>query len=427
MSQIGILQDASQTAQATTAAGLADQHPAAGSGTALPPLPTGLSAPATYSAARASTAQTIPQATNLRGTAAPGKSGFFAAIGNWFRGLFASGSIPAQVTVQMPGGGTVNFDGKSLESLVNALPISKRPAAVANLERELSQRIANGKSVYDSAVNGSAMNPNEQDVADMMLYIKAKAMATGHAFTNVSFSIEDPQGALARFLDSCPGRYQRSSTHLNELQAKTVDGHLNTHRGIDFAPQGMLPGGQSTVLYGTIPQFGSQPRRIFIKTETYGARISTLSSASKAQGLAEGSAGDRGVRLRDVGQAISHLGRLIRSKFVSKGGSKTERIPNAVKRSYAQILGHWKQAHEGVHGILTRDAPLSRSGGIRAMLANLDAAAQNIRGNRQDFPQADADIDLLMQQKASLIQQIPDKYQLESRIGNEVMFSQADL
>ena len=61
------------------------------------------------------------------------------------------------------------------------------------------------------------------------------------------------------------------------------------------------------------------------------------------------------------------------------------------------------------------------------MLANLDAAAQHIRGNRQDFPRADADIDLLMQQKASLIQQIPDKYQLESRIGNEVMFSQADL
>ncbi|MBO4318042.1 MAG: hypothetical protein J5855_07195 [Mailhella sp.] len=430
MSQIGglpniVTQDPSLT---TIGHGTAQTGPAGDAG--QPPLPQGIVPTASFAHVHAAAAQTIPAATGLQGAAAAGRTGFMAAVSRFLNSVFSGTRIPAQVTAQMPppGGGTVDFDGKSLESMINALPRGQRAGAIANLSQTLSHRIANGKAMYDNAMAGNAAHPSEDDVADMMLYFKAKAMAQGHQYAEGAYSIEDPQGNLARFLDSCPGRYQRSSTHIDELQRASVDGHLNTHRGIDFNPGHGMPHGHETVLFGTIPQFGNEPRRLFLKTETYGARISTLSAGDRARGTPAQMQADRPIRLRDAGKAISHLGSLISSKFASQSGTKKERIPDAVKNGYQAIMDGWKSRgkNDPIYGILSQNGPLSHGGGIRVMLANLDQAMQHVRQN-PDADGAAADLQRLMQEKATLFSLIPDQKHMSGRIGNEVMFQTAEL
>ena len=396
----------------------------AGAGGAAQPLPPGLDPPATFAGARAEAVRNIPQQTHLRGAAAPGRNNFFAAIANFFAGVLSK--VPDRVTAQMPGGGTVTFSGKSLETMVSAVPAGQRRDAVDHLGQTLTERIAHGKHLYDEAVQGQAGPPGEDDVADLMLYVKAKAMSQGHQFTNGAYSIEDPQGDLAHWLDSCPERYQRTSTHLDEMQRMTVDGHVNTHRGIDFHPSHAMPDGHQTVLFGTIPPFGSEPRRLFLKTETYGARISTLGPGARASGVGQGMQQDRGLRLRDVGQAVSHLGSLISSKFASSGGTKRERIPDAVKNQYKEIMKGWKGRDGDVHAILAQGTPTAHGGGIRVMLANLDQAIRHVREHPSPAG-GEADLLMLRQEKDVLTALIPDRTHLGARIGNEVMFQENDL
>ncbi len=395
----------------------------AGAAGPQPPLPHGLAAPAPFAGVRAAAAQTIPQHTHLQGAAAPGRSNFFASIANFFAGMLSK--MPGQVTAQMPGGGTVTFSGKSLEMMVNAVHASQRRQAIADLGQTLTTRIAHGKDLYDEAIQAQAAPPSEDDVADLLLYVKATAMSRGHQFTNGAYSIEDPRGDLARWLDSCPERYQRSSTHLDEMQRVTVDGHVNTHRGIDFHPSHAMPDGHQTVLFGTIPQFGSEPRRLFLKTETYGARISPFAPGARASGITQDMQQDRGLRLRDVGQAISHLGSLISSKFASEGGTKKERIPDAVKNEYKEIMKSWKDRDGQIYGMLSQGSPLAHGGGIRVMLANLDQAIGHVQ--HHDPSGGEEDLQRLLGEKARLISLIPDQTHLGSRIGNEVMFQETDL
>ncbi|MBO6002510.1 MAG: hypothetical protein J6P53_03340, partial [Mailhella sp.] len=367
--------DIPQTPPATTAPGT--------SAAVQPPLPQDLEPTTPYAGARAAYAQVMPRQDSLHGAAAPGRTGFLDSIKRFLLALFSG--VPSQVTAQMPDGGKVTFDGKSLKSMISALPMTQRAAAIAALGDTLSRRISHGKTVYDTAMQGNAAPPSEDDVADMMLYFKARAMTMGHDFKSGSYSVEDPQGTLARFLDSCPGRYQRSSTHLNAMQDAIVDGHLNTHRGIDFAPGKGLPYGQETLLFGTIPPFGSQPRRLFLRPETYGARISTLSSVKAREGA--GGHADRPLRLRDVGNAIGHLGRLIIGKFTSDEGSRKERIPDGLKNQYETILDAWKsRGRQDVVDMLSKNAPLSKCGGVRVMMANLEEARLHLQGQQAGSP-----------------------------------------
>ena len=169
--------------------------------------------------------------------------------------------------------------------------------------------------------------PDAQDVADIMLFLEARAQASGNGFAEGAFSIEDADGRLAAFLNRCPEKYQRSSSHLNDTQSAEVDGHRNTHRGIDM-PGGMkgLPHGHATVLFGVIPggEGGVPARRLFLKAESHGCRMNTLSGREHAAGRDD--VPDRPKRASDLFSAIRHGLSFIQTRGKgSAAGSRKER------------------------------------------------------------------------------------------------------
>jgi len=371
-----------------------------------------------------------PPAHELAGRVRPG--GFMDSIRTWFRetrlGHTASAGLPDHVDVPMPGGGTVAFSGASLADMIRALPKAERAQARETLAATLGARLAHGQALLRDVLAGNAPERTAvQDVADLALFLDAKATATGNGFSEGAFSVEDPDGRLAAFLNRCPEKYQRSSSHMKADQQAMVDGHRNTHRGIDVptGPNG-LPHGRATTLFSVIPggAGGVPARRLFLKMESHGCRLSTLGAREHAAG--DDGVPDRPVRLRtDLGSAIGHAFSFLATRGQgSAAGSRKERIPDAVGNGYKALL---RQA-EGVldpagMDILRRNDPTGSSGGVRVMLANLrDAIAAMPHGaERNRFIQQSADLVRTMERTLAQADH-PD-----SRIGNEVMFDVADL
>lgn len=371
-----------------------------------------------------------PQARELAGHVRPG--GFFANIRNWFAEVrlsrTATAGLPEQVDVPMPGGGHVSWPGSSLAQMIRALPKAQRAEARETLAARLGERLEHGQQLLRAVLAGNAPERTEvQDVADLMLLLDAKARVSGDAFSEGAFSLEDPQGRLAAFLNRCPEKYQRSSSHMRALQRAEVDDHANTHRGIDV-PQGPsgLPHGRATTLFGVIPggEGGVPARRLFLKMESHGCRLSTLGRAEHAAG--QDDVPDRPVRLlSDIGSFFGHaLSFLATRGQGSAEGSRKERIPDVINNGYKAIL----QASEGKlseaqMAILRRNDPTGTSGGVRVMLANMrDAIAAMPHGaERNSFIRQCAGLVRTMEQRLDQ----PDHP--DSRIGNEVMFDTADL
>ena len=396
------------------------------------PLPRHMQAVAPPHVARAEGQRQVPQprARELAGQVRP--RGIMDSLRTWFRethlGHSATAGLPTQVDVPMPGGGTVTFSGASLADMIRALPKSDRAQARESLAATLAARLSHGQDVLVNVLAGHAPDRTDvQDVADVMLLLDAKAKATGNGFSEGAFSVEDPDGQLAAFLNRCPEKYQRSSSHMKADQRATVDGHRNTHRGIDVPPgPNGLPHGRATTLFAVIPggAGGVPARRMFLKMESHGCRLSTLGECEHAAG-SDGTP-DRPVRLRtDLGSAIGHAFSFIATRGQgSAAGSRKERVPDAVGAGYKELL---RQA-EGILDpasmtTLRRNAPTGSSGGVRVMLANLrDTIAALPHGaTRNHFIQQAAPLVRTMERTLAQADH-PD-----SRIGNEVMFDVADL
>ncbi len=372
-------------------------------------------------------AQPGPQ--GLAGQARPG--GLFQNMRRWFAEVRTShtptAGLPAQVQIAMPGGGQVTYDGRDLAQMIRSLPNAERAAARANLSAHLAGRMQHGQTLMQDVLAGHAQpNPTAQDVADVMLFLDAKANAGGQAFSAGAFSIEDPQGHLAAFLNQCPEKYQRSSSHMSDMQRAVVDGHANTHRGIDI-PQGPngLPHGNATTLFAVIPEGagGQPPRRMFLKMESHGCRLSTLSGAAHQAG--QDGVPDRPVRLRtDLREAIGHAFSFIATRGAGSAlGSRKERIPDGVKQAFkdftresAAILTPAQQT------MLQAGNPLGSSGGIRTMMANMRTTLAAMPAG----PERNRFAGLCGNLVRSMERSLTRADHMEARIGNEVMFDAAD-
>lgn len=375
----------------------------------------------------------VPEARQLAGHVAPAPVG--ERIRRWFAegtpSMRKTGGLPPQVEVNLPAGGSVTYPRSALVSMIQSLPRLQRAEARANLPAVLAGRIAHGQQVVQDVLAGNAgrvaMPATAQDISDAMLFFDAKARATGNAFSEGAFSIEDPAGRLTAFFNSCPEKYQRSSSHMKSDQLREIDGHRNTHRGIDLKQgQDGLPHGRATVLFSTIPgaENGESARRIFLKMESHGCRLSTLSSAQRRAG-ADGVA-DRPVKLRsDLWQAIGHGFSFITSRgHGSAAGSRKERLPDAVKNAFNTLKMHGgAYLNEQARVLLDAGAPLDSSHGVKTILSNIRAAVNAMPdgGNKNLFVKECARFAASM--RAGLAQ--TDK--LASRIGNEVMFDVAEL
>lgn len=367
-----------------------------------------------------------PMDRSLAGAAAPGREGFLSRVGRWFRegSMGSRAGLPETVRVAMPGGGTVAFSGKSLAGMIKSLPRLDRAAARTNLDATLEARLAHGAGLLASIHAGTARDaPSAGDVADLTLFLDARAQASGNGFAEGAYSIEDPEGRLAAWLNLCPEKYQRSSSHLNDTQGCRVDGHLNTHRGIDM-PDGTdgLPHGHATVLFGVIPggEGGVPARRLFLKAESHGCRMNTLSGRERAAG--QDAVPDRPKRASDLFSAIGHGLSFLQTRGQgSAAGSRKERIPDGVRDSYKALLEGAK-GDDALSAMLGNGTPLGKSGGVHVMLANMRAALQNPPAGHDRAELAER-----FRPVREALSGLSDPSRLDARIGNEVMFDMAEL
>ena len=347
--------------------------------------------------------------------------------------------MPQSVSVSV-NGQTVNIMREQFEPMIMSLPESQRQAAVTNLQQTLSQRVRDGLRLMDTVLTSPTPPPlpppSNGQVAAVGLALYALANQQGDTFTNGSFSVADPDGRLAKWLDSSPDVYIRSSTHLKAYQHDLVDGHRNMQRGIDI-PEGVdtgLPNGHRTILYGTIPERTQPdgttvPRRLFVKTESAGCRISTASlnpigvSKATSTGMTI-----RSVHLSDISEMFSHL--------ISWGGSRglqgiasarKEHFPKAVNDAYKDAVKALSKIPGGkaVVKILENRAP-TEGGGMCVLRDNIALYRSGLASGSVSFEdpaQQKAITDILDQLEQDLNSHRPQESPnlRNVRLGNEVI------
>ncbi|MCF0253330.1 MAG: hypothetical protein HUK26_03235 [Duodenibacillus sp.] len=387
--------------------------------------------------------QDFGQQAELRGTAS-GIGSFFSRVATAFREFFCrNNGLTQDVAVNTTLGNLV-IPREYAATLLDGIPYAERAAARANLPQLLANRIDHGAEVFESLlydtprrdIEAYPARPNE--LADLYLFLEAKGVASGQTHIEGAMNIEDPDGQLLAFFESCPESYQRSSSHLSEDQDSTVlcgvkDGriheHVNVHHGVDLPkgdPNACLLKGRRTLLFAGIPGRDGQGQRLFLKGETWGCRLSKLTQSK--QEYAEGGAASRGWKARDIGQWLGHAGSFIAS--IGKGdleGSRKERVPSAVKDAYKDLgkkFGKLGLPEEYREMLNIADAT-GKSGGVRVMMASMRSCLESA-----DMSGASEFYHRLVEAFGPVCQAIaemPHASHLESRVGNELVFNLNEL
>ena len=425
--------------------------------------PVGVQSPAVHDAqrlrspaqVRADVEQQMPAPDrHLAGSATGGIKAFFARIGRWFSEIGkARCGLPEIVQVQSPWdkGKLLDLPGDMLKGLISEVPRADRAQARLDLPRIIGERLAHAHTVITDVLAGRASDhppATPEDASDILLYLDCRARAAGQAFVDGAFQIEDRDGLLYDYLDSCKDAYLRTSTHFKDshsLPFKHADGtsDVNNHRGIDvpFGTKG-APYGYGTLLFGMMPADPekSAPRRLFIKSESHGIRYSTqlLKSSSSSTTSSRPS---RPGTLWDVPRSLAHMFSFLETR--GKGdaaGSRKEHIPGALKKAYSQNMKMWTEVfnHEGekdpelrrlsreLMEILSRDNPLSNTKGVGVMVRNLRDAFAAIR-RAGDSAMVSVYVNGSFKDILAALAAMPDLSHAESRVGNEVIFSADEL
>lgn len=327
-------------------------------------------------------------------------------------------------------------------------------AANPDIVARLQDKVNNGAALVADILEGYPPEgaASLSDVSDVMWFLHLVAEESVGAFSSGAATVPDPGGRLRAFLDSCPEAYQRKSSHLSAFQRE----EHGAHRGIDFDfgsktdLDTLLPNGQATVLYGQMAEgkLGMTEERLFIKLESHGCRLGTPSENRRD---ADGPAG-RDVRaLHDVKSSLGHFlsfmdGIEARATGEHAADSRKERVGREFLDGYKAVLDR-AAALPGVGAQLTErlmeNDPLSKSGGIRVMVANMDAVL-NAAPGEFDFEGAiglggadeDATADGLelvgdfMTTIQAFRMQIMDRYPadtIQHRVGNEAVLTMEDL
>ena len=392
---------------------------------------------------------------HLAGSATGGIKAFFARIGRWFSEIGkARCGLPEIVQVQSPWdkGKLLDLPGDMLKGLISEVPRADRAQARLDLPRIIGERLAHAHTVITDVLAGRASDhppATPEDASDILLYLDCRAREAGQAFENGSFQIEDKDGLLYEYLDSCEQAYLRTSTHFKDSQSlsfKHTNGtpDVNNHRGIDvpFGTKG-APYGYGTLLFGMMPADPekSAPRRLFIKSESHGIRYSTqlLKSSSSSTTSPRPS---RPGTLWDVPRSLAHMFSFLETR--GKGdaaGSRKEHIPGALKKAYSQNMKMWTEVFNQEQGIdpqlrllsnklkdtLSSNKPLSNTKGVGVMVQNLRKAFQAIKSSRIDNNNLLQRVCNSFKDILAALNNMPDLSHVESRVGNEVIFSAEEL
>ncbi|MBQ4385885.1 MAG: hypothetical protein II823_08235 [Kiritimatiellae bacterium] len=342
---------------------------------------------------------------------------------------------PDKLDVQVRGR-TVTFEKWHYEGLVAEMPESQRPrgiegrAQLADMIRNtLAGRIENGLRILQEVRAGMGFRhaASAANVADLTLALHAIGLSNGDKLKEGSFSVSDPDGNLARWLDTSDEVYLRESSHLKAYQKMTVDGHRNILRGIDVrGGQNGLLAGMRTVHYGTIPDLktpdGNGPnRRLFLKCESHGCFHNPLSKEDEAAGMTP-NMHQREARDGDWSEAILHTFSFLgtRGADPTAGGARKEHMTAGMKAALKGAVDKLKAAGRAdlAEQLTARNV---EKGGSALLFENLFKA---IDGEPENVVLQEVVNDLIAAAKAD----IGDKHgDAIARLGNEVMVDEANL
>ena len=336
-------------------------------------------------------------------------------------------------TLEVPvGDGTVTFEKRHYEKLVAAIPANECPKTAEEVVDLLAARIEHGRTIARDVLagRGAFHAANIYNVADVTFALYAAALRHGEKIHNGAFSVQDPEGLLAKWFDTSPDVYVRASSHLKAYQDLTVDGHLNRLRGIDVEPgrNGLLSG-MRTVHFGTIPDLdhledagGNGPcRRLYVKCESHGAPHSAILDKTVTKSMSKGMS-TRTAQKGDWPESIRHALSFLKTRGIdpASGGARRESMTAGVKAAFKRLVEELKDSDR--KDLVTILAPASvKAGGASLLLRNLttalDAAPDNqtlTQGAREIAEAFAADAGHLRGNRLF-------------RLGNEVMLEASDL
>ncbi len=307
--------------------------------------------------------------------------------------------LPPLKPDQLPPSLDVEFQGRVVkmpkihyEGLVASESDDNRPRNIGELRASITARIKRGVDILNSLREGrvSRFEPSRGNIVALTFALHAGALAKGEFMYRGSFSVADPDGNIARWLDKAEGIYLRTSTHAKTQHSLTVDGHLNMPRGYDV-PTGMggLLNGMRTFHYFTIPDpdhmqdaGGSGPkRRLFLKCETFGIFCSTANfhpgkkKSAKTEGM-----NTRSYKFGDFIESVFHGSSLLASFFTPKDapGIRKENLPKPLKdvidvaEANLRAIGEERLADKLV------DAVKGHGAGVRQLMDNMGEMLENL-------------------------------------------------
>lgn len=358
----------------------------------------------------------------------------------------------SMVRLTIPGTSqNIEWPGKMFADMIDNTPKSQRLDAIENFEGRMQSRLENGAAIYATLTAnppGNVVPPDVQNVADFTLFMYAKATAQGDFFVNGSFSIADPNGNIATWMDGSREVYPRDSSHLGALQKETITEsngrqHENVQRGIDIPKtiETGLPANLKTVCYGTItPLPGSNgARRLFLKAESFGCRFNTLKSEARAQA---GVAARPSRGMTDVASMIGHGSSFIITRFQkSIGGSRKEHCPEPIKDLLSKWSGN-RWYHKLTGNVFNKiqlppatstagqlfakilDSKSEKGGiGLRQLSSRIAEVENDLRGPMGlQIPANELSqlVEFLTEAKLA-IAELPNNDRLDVRLGNEVL------
>ena len=342
--------------------------------------------------------------------------------------------LPDQLDVRVDGV-VVKIPKIHYEGMATTRSSISRPRSVGELRASLEARIRRGNDIIRALREGNTelFKPTLANVVALTQAVHVAGLKKGEFMYRGSFSVADPDGNIARWLDKAENIYVRTSTHARPFQSLTVDGHLNMPRGLDV-PTGMggLFNGMRTFHYFTIPDTnhltdagGSGPkRRLFLKCETFGIFCSTAhvsnfgknKEAAKSEGMKS-----RYYQFGDVVESILHGASLVRSFGTPKEapGIRKENLLETTKAVIKTAEKKLKDLKEGYLASVLVIALDGSGGGVRQLLDNMASVLDSLPEDENKRAEITEILDELMEGVLSTTGHLSGE--LSQRIGNEIM------
>lgn len=359
------------------------------------------------------------------------------------RPLLDPATLPDVLDVPVEYGGktlSVKIPKTHFADLVTTRSSVHRPRNIDELRFLLESQIKRGNEVLGALMSGRPrlFEPTRENIVALTYAVHVAALRKGEFMYRGSFSIEDPNGDIARWLDRADDVYLRTSTHAKPYQEMNVDGHVNMPRGYDVPTgAGGLLNGMRTFHYFTIPDTrylqnagGSGPkRRLFLKCETFGIFASTahFHPFKKADAMSDGMK-TRGYRPGDIIESIQHGASLFKSFFTPKEapGIRKENLTEAQKKAIQGAKNKLEDLGLGSQGEILVAGAVLDGGGIKILSDNVGFILEKM------MPEDEEKRAALMSVFDELVYDFADATtaaggEITNRIGNEIMIDAKDL